>query len=80
MVKNKTITISYDKSCEMAKIRNGNRVEMEGNYWDFHPGCHGITKYGNFNTPKELSSRMREFYINKGFNVIIKEREYRWKN
>lgn len=42
------VEILVDRSCEMARVSlNGNCV-MEGNFWDFHPGCHGITDYGDF--------------------------------
>lgn len=37
-----TITISTDESCEMAMVDLNGECIMMGNYWDFHPNCHGI--------------------------------------
>lgn len=42
------VEILVDESCEMARVSLNGTCVMEGNFWDFHPGCHGITKYGDF--------------------------------
>lgn len=52
-MKNK-ILIKTDSSCEMAAVYLNDQIIMEGNYWDFHSGCHGIYEYGNFNSIDEL--------------------------
>ena len=40
------IIIYRDESCEMAELYLNDECIMSGNYWDFHPGCHGIYEYG----------------------------------
>lgn len=52
------IIIEVDRSCMMAKVSLNEECIMEGNFWDFHPGCHGITKYGNFKGFVELSTKI----------------------
>lgn len=46
-MKNK-ILIKTDSSCEMAAVYLNDKLVMSGNFWDFHPHCHGIHKYGDF--------------------------------
>ena len=49
------IDIRVDNSCEMASVYlNGNLI-MCGNFWDFHPGCHGINEYGDFKGYRDLA-------------------------
>lgn len=38
---NNVIKIYRDQSCKMACIKLNGVPLMEGNFWDFHPGCHG---------------------------------------
>ena len=47
-MKNNLIEIFVDPSCEMASVRLNGECVMSGNYWDFHPRCHGIYEYGDF--------------------------------
>ncbi len=39
--KKNVIKIYRDTTCSMAQLRLNNAPLMEGNFWDFHPGCHG---------------------------------------
>lgn len=39
------IAIERDESCRMARITVAGQCVMEGNVWDFHPGCHGGWHY-----------------------------------
>lgn len=48
------ITLFLDPSCKMAGVRAGRKWIMVGNFWDFHPGCHGIHEYGSFGSPLGL--------------------------
>lgn len=48
------ILVKTDPSSKMAVVYLNNQIIMEGNYWDFHPSCHGIYEYGNFNSIDEL--------------------------
>lgn len=38
---NNVIKVYKDPSCEMASVFLNGKELMMGNYWDFHPGCHG---------------------------------------
>lgn len=59
MAKNtNTILLREDESCSMACVRLNGKCIMEGNYWDFHNGCHGIDEYGEFNSRSELIQRI----------------------
>lgn len=51
---------------------------MEGNYWDFHPGCHGIYKYGNFNSANELAEQLKKHYEKEGYIVTIECENYKF--
>lgn len=54
-----TITIRTDEACEMACVElNGERIMM-GNFWDFHPNCHGIHEYGHFNSYAQLANNIK---------------------
>ena len=35
------IKVIIDTSCEMAEVSLNGECLMMGNFWDFHPGCHG---------------------------------------
>ena len=48
------ILVKTDLSCDMAAVYLNGKVIMEGNYWDFHSGCHRIYEYGDFNSIDEL--------------------------
>ena len=48
------ILVKTDRSCEMAAVYLNDELVMSGNYWDFHNGCHGIHKYGEFNSVDDL--------------------------
>ena len=42
------VEVKVDKSCEMAEVYLNDKLIMMGNFWDFHPNCHGIYEYGEF--------------------------------
>ena len=44
---------------------------MEGNYWDFHPGCHGITEYGDFRGYSGLVSGMKNKIYEMGRDPVV---------
>lgn len=49
------IEIKIDESCDMAAVYLNGELIMSGNFWDFHPGCHGIHKYGDFKGYSDLA-------------------------
>lgn len=69
------IEIKVDKSCEMAQVSLNDKIVMSGNFWDFHPGCHGINEYGDFNGYSDLA---RAIALKVGDCEIIKS-EYSYK-
>lgn len=42
MKKQRTVTILTDGGCDMAEIRISGQTIYSGNFWDYHPGCHGV--------------------------------------
>lgn len=40
--KQRTVTLLTDGGCDMAEIRIGGKAIYVGNFWDYHPGCHGV--------------------------------------
>lgn len=57
-----TIEIYVDRSCKMAVVKFNGTWVMEGNFWDFHPGCHGINEYGDFNGYRGLADAIKSKY------------------
>ena len=52
------IEIKVDKSCEMAQVSLNGKIIMCGNFWDFHPRCHGIYEYGDWNCYNGLANNI----------------------
>ena len=69
------IEIKVDKSCEIAQVSLNGEIVMSGNFWDFHPGCHGINEYGDF---KGYSDLARSIALKVGNCEIIKS-EYSYE-
>ncbi len=42
LLENNVVLVKIDDSCEMAEVSVNDQCVMMGNFWDFHPGCHGI--------------------------------------
>lgn len=74
------IIIERDKSCEMARVNDGVGNGMEGNYWDFHNGCHGLIKFDKFNTVDEFSEVLKKFHESNGEKVEIVNTDYKFEN
>ena len=76
------ILIEVDRTCAMARVSLNNEIVMEGNYNDFYPGCHGITKYGNFNNHLELSTKIYQYLIRDCkipyLNIKTIQQQYEW--
>ena len=60
-----------DNDCEMARISVEGMSIMEGNFWDFHNGCHGINEFGHFDHRYELIGRLTQLYKDMGFIVNL---------
>ena len=84
-----TIYVKKDPSCEMAKVytRIGTLPKgmktydfgMEGNYWDFHPGCHGMHQFGDFNSPSGLAHAIMHFLLEHDYTVRVVHGTYKWR-
>lgn len=65
------VTMLLDSSCDMASVLVDGECVMEGNFHDFYPGCHGITKYGDFRGPLSLAAAVASKLRRKGHKVSI---------
>lgn len=78
------ITIYRDVKKSMAKVTLNKKIIMEGNYWDFHPECQGITKYGDFKGYHELTTRLYQYLLKEkkaAYNevkITIKKYTYKY--
>lgn len=80
--KSMTVVVAIDESAEMAWVYTKpamSNTEMEGNFWDFHPGTHGIGKFGDFKGPNDFAEKIKEYYENKGYKVVIKNKKYKYE-
>jgi hypothetical protein len=90
-MKKKTFTVALylDSSCSMAKVTVNEKYFFEGNYWDFHPGCHGPIdiKVGNkviavlddFHGPLDFMQQVVEAYKNNGYTVKDEYHSYTYE-
>lgn len=74
-----TIKVERDESCEMARVYDSIGNGMEGNFWDFHNGCHGLYEFGNFNTVDEFSHALKNFHELNGEEVKIINKKYKYQ-
>ena len=55
------IVVKYSPH-QMAHVYVNDKHVMSGNFWDFHPGCHGFyelaDKWGDFRTCRELAQSL----------------------
>jgi hypothetical protein len=71
------ILIQTDESCEMARVSIDGVGVMEGNFWDFHPGCHNIIEYGNFGSCDDLAINILFELAKKGKKAKIVKEKYK---
>jgi hypothetical protein len=65
----------------MAIVLLNGKCVMMGNFWDFHPGSHNITEYGDFNSHKELVQAIEKTLKELGEEVsILITIESNWEN
>jgi hypothetical protein len=74
-----TIRVEIDKSCQMARVNDGAGNGMEGNFWDFHNGCHGLHQFDVFNTVTEFVDALKKFHEVKGEEVEVINSEYKYE-
>lgn len=71
--KKNTIKIRTDHSCDMAEVWVNERCVYMGNFWDYYPGCHGITDF-DFNSPGGFASGVEVIALREGMEVeVVKE-------
>jgi len=71
------ISVLVDRSCDMAKVSIDDKCVMSGNFWDFHPGCHGINQYGDFYGFDDLAIRIMRKFNNIGRKARITKGTYK---
>jgi len=74
------ILMEDDSSCEMCCVSLEGETIMEGNYWDFHNGCHGLNKYLRFDTRRELVGCLKSYYQGMGFKVNSSNTTYDYES
>lgn len=75
--KETVISVLVDRSCEMAKVSIDDKCVMSGNFWDFHPGCHGINQYGDFYGFDDLAIKISGKLDKLGHKVRITKGSYK---
>jgi hypothetical protein len=61
----------------MARVSIDGKCVMEGNFWDFHPGCHGINEYGEFAGFDDLAMKILFKLGRSGNKARIFKKEYK---
>lgn len=74
-----TITVKKDISCQMAIVNDGVGNGMEGNFWDFHNGCHGLYQFDEFNSIMGFAYVLKKYHEAKGEKVEIINLEYKYE-
>lgn len=74
-----TITVEIDDSCEMARVTDTEGDGLEGNFWDFHNGCHGHYHLKKFKGVNSFVQVLKNYYIENGMEVTIIEKPYKYK-
>ena len=67
--KENTIRVELYPPWEMAWVYLGNKCVYTGNYWDYHPGCHGLKLFGDFSRPFGFATALGEYIRKKGKKV-----------
>lgn len=73
-----TIIIKVDKSCDMACVYDSLGNGMEGNYCDFHNGCHGLYDIDEFDSYLSLAKVLELKHIKEGNSVKIIKEDYKY--
>ena len=74
------ILLKEDSSCDMAEVElNGENI-FTGNFWDYHPGCHGNILPENYEWDgrEGFVESLRSYIINLGEKVVIETKDYKY--
>lgn len=66
----KTIVLQVYRPHRMAKVLQGKTTLFLGNFWDFHPGCHGTI----FRLEDGTEIEIPNFYGPRNFAEIVARR------
>jgi hypothetical protein len=72
------ILVQTNGSCEMARVSIDGVVVMEGNFWDFHPECHNINEYGDFENCDDLAIKILLKLTKEGKKAKIVKEKYKF--
>ena len=73
------ITIKIDSSCDMACVTDEKGQIMEGNFWDFHNGCHGHYHLDNFTSYISYANVLKKYHEANGEKVKIVKETYKYE-
>jgi hypothetical protein len=62
----------------MASVELDGKLVMLGNFWDFHPRCHGIYQYGEFSGYWGLVRAIEVFLLRAKEEVEVVE-DHTWQ-
>lgn len=66
------ILVERDESCRMARIFVAGLCVMEGNAWDFYPGCHGgwhydlAARFGRYSSAEGMALALAQAVASSG--------------
>lgn len=66
LIENNQVRILTDTSCKMKAVHVNQNVVMEGNYHDFHNGCHGDYDFPEFHSARSLAEILIRFIKSQG--------------
>ena len=72
------IYIGIQKETDMATVNFNDKCVMMGNFWDFHPDCHGITSIPDFRSFGQLADEI-ELHCKKEGKKVGVIRDLKWK-
>lgn len=73
------IIVKTDNSTSMAHVYDNKGNSLEGNFWDFHNGCHGNYNLPEFNNLNEYIDVLKQLHHNDGNLVKIIRKSYKYK-
>jgi len=79
------VIIERDETCRMARIRVSGRCVMEGNTWDFYPGCHGgwhyelAARHGGYKGADGMALALSQAITESGRRCRVEQGVYDWR-
>jgi hypothetical protein len=74
-----TITLAKDSKCKMAAVSVNDVCVYEGNYWDYHNGCHGIHDFP-FDSVGGFIRGLKQLALREGMEVTYLVETYSYED